>query len=60
MTRVFRTGKLHTGDTVCDVDDERHIGRVEGIRSGAFVTVKWRDTGWVSEVPIEQVRRVPQ
>lgn len=58
MTRVFRSAKLKTGEIVCDIDDERHCGRVEGIRQGAFVTVKWEETGWLTELPIEQVRRI--
>jgi len=32
------------------------LARVESIRSSSFVTVKWRDTGWVSEVPIERLK----
>lgn len=67
MTRLFITPprgrqvgdwiKLRTGDRVYDVADERHIGRVDGIRSGAYVTVRWLETGWISELPIEQVQR---
>ena len=58
MTRIFRDRKLHTGDTVADIDDERHVGRVEAIRSGAFVTVKWLDSGWITELPVERLKRV--
>jgi hypothetical protein len=57
MTRHFRTGKLHTGDLVTDIEDERHVGRVEAIRSSAYATVRWLDTGWTSEVPIERLER---
>ncbi|MGE5166861.1 MAG: hypothetical protein ACM3IH_22920 [Sphingobacteriales bacterium] len=47
--------KLRCGDLVADIADERHIGRVEAIRQGVFVTVRWLDTGWTSEVPIERL-----
>jgi len=58
VTRIFRNAKLHTGDTVADIEDERHVGRVEAIRQGAFAIVKWHDTGWITEVPIERLKRV--
>jgi hypothetical protein len=58
MTRIFRSPKLHTGDTVADIDDERHTGRVESIRSGAYATVKWHDSEWTSEVPADKLVRV--
>jgi hypothetical protein len=58
MTRHFRNPKLRCGDIVVDIDDERHLGRVEAIRSGAFALVKWSDTGWTSEVPVERLKRV--
>ena len=49
--------KLRCGDLVCDRNDPRHVGWVEVIRHGAFVTVRWLDTGRTSEVPIERLER---
>ena len=49
--------KLRTGYIVIDRDDPRHQGRVEAIRNGAVVVVKW-DNGWTSKVPIEKLERV--
>jgi hypothetical protein len=49
--------KLRCGDLVDRTPDARHIGRVEVIRHGAFVTVRWQDSGWTSEVPIERLER---
>jgi hypothetical protein len=58
MTRHLRNPKLRCGDIVADTDDERHVGRVEAIRHGAFALVRWHDSGWTSEVPIVRLRRV--
>jgi len=49
---------LQTGDTVVDLDDERHEGRVDSVRSGYWVTVIWTETGWCSEVPLRRLRRL--
>lgn len=56
--RVSDWMKLRCGDLVTDRHDGRHVGRVEVIRHGAFVTVRWSDTGWTSEVPIERLERI--
>lgn len=63
-----RTGdwmKLNCGDRVVERDlwdeherDGRHVGRVEAIHHGAFVVVKWEETGWVSMLPLAYVRKV--
>lgn len=50
--------ELHCGDHVCDVGDVRHTGRIEAILSGNLAKVKWADTGWISFVPTEFLRRV--
>jgi hypothetical protein len=49
--------RLQTGDRVVDLDDERHEGRVEGVRQGYFVAVRW-DNGWHSTVPLDRLRRI--
>jgi hypothetical protein len=51
--------KLNLGDRVRERDDPRHEGRLEAIRHGTVAVVKWADTGWTSEVPIERLERVP-
>jgi hypothetical protein len=62
MTRFNRQGgdwmKLRCGHLVTDREDGRHVGRVEAIRHGAFVTVRWLENGWRSELPISRVERV--
>jgi hypothetical protein len=50
--------KLRCGDLVTDRHDPRHVGRVEVIRHGAFVTVRWLDSGWTSELPTERLERL--
>jgi hypothetical protein len=40
--------KLQCGDRVIE-DGGRHEGRVEQIRNSDVVTVRWLDTGWLSE-----------
>jgi hypothetical protein len=47
---------LHCGDTVIDVRDPRHFGRVERIHWGT-ATVKWDMTGWLSNHPVENLRK---
>jgi hypothetical protein len=49
--------KLRCGDLVADRDDSGQVGRVEVIRHAAFVTVRWLDTGWTTELPIERLLR---
>ena len=51
--------KLRCGDLVTDRYDPSHVGRVEAIRHGAFITVRWLDSGRASEVPIERLERNP-
>lgn len=58
MTRHFRNPKLRCGDIVVDTDDERHVGRVEAIRHGAFALVVWIDSGSRSEVPLVRLKRL--
>ena len=53
--RVSDWMKLRCGDLVTDRHDDRHVGRVEAIRHGAFALVRWQN-GWVSEVPIQSLR----
>jgi hypothetical protein len=40
--------RLPYGDRVREPDGH-YVGRVEAIHHGAFVKVKWEDTGWISE-----------
>lgn len=50
--------QIEAGDTICDIDDKRHIGCVEAIHSNVSVAVKWLDSGWITELPIKQVRHI--
>jgi hypothetical protein len=50
--------KLACGDRVRERDDPRREGRVEAIRNSSVAVVKWGDSGWTSEVPIERLERV--
>jgi hypothetical protein len=54
--RVDSWTKLNTGDLVSEIDG-RHIGRVEAI-IGYSVRVKWRDSGWISDLPLDKIVRV--
>lgn len=47
---------LHCGDRVCDKYEPRHVGRVEAIKWGSVVVVRWQN-GWISELPILWVRK---
>lgn len=48
---------LHCGDLVYDVADPRHFGRVGAIRNGYEAKVVWEGTGWISWVPIRDLRK---
>lgn len=74
MTRFSdrpRTGdwmKLNCGDTIREIiapkteerEEElgRHVGVVRAIHHGAFVIVKWEDSGWISQLPLASVRKI--
>jgi len=49
--------KLRCGDVVREVDG-RHTGRVEAIHHGAWVRVRWHESGWISMLPLGSVTRV--
>jgi hypothetical protein len=36
----------------------RHVGRVEAILHGAFVSVRWVDGGALTDLPLADVERV--
>jgi hypothetical protein len=48
--------KLGLGDLVRERDG-RHVGRVEAIHWSNTVKVRWLETGWVSEVPLNEIER---
>jgi len=56
--RVGDWMRLSCGDLVADKNDPRHVGRVEAIISGATVKVRWRDTGWISYLPLDHLDRI--
>jgi hypothetical protein len=63
--RVNDWMKLNCGDFVVERDthdqhgrDGRHVGRVEAVHHGAFVKVRWLDTGWISELRLGDVRKL--
>jgi hypothetical protein len=47
------------GDKVFDVQDDRHIGTLEGVVFG-YATVTWDETGWKSVVPRARLRHAEQ
>ena len=52
--------RLNCGDTVCAIDDPRHHGRLEAIHNSATVKVKWEGTGWISYLPMQDIRKVDE
>jgi hypothetical protein len=52
--RVSDWLKFRCGDLVTDRHDAQ-VGRVEVIRHGAFVTVRWLNTDLATELPIERL-----
>jgi hypothetical protein len=55
--RVGDWMKLNCGDHVREKDG-RHEGRVEAILHGAWVIVKWDESGWKSELALSDVEIV--
>jgi hypothetical protein len=50
--------RFHCGDVVCDMGDERHIGRINSIWSTCLAKVYWIETGWFSIIPLNRLRRM--
>ncbi len=48
---------IRIGMLVYDVADERHIGRVERISWSTTARVRWLETGWLSDVPVSDLRK---
>ncbi|MBO0718952.1 MAG: hypothetical protein J2P55_16700 [Rhizobiales bacterium] len=46
------------GRDVYDVADPRHIGVLVAIESSVRGIVRWHDTGWKSNVPLDDLRAV--
>lgn len=46
----------HSGDRVIDIDDPRHVGRLESVILG-MARVTWDNTKWISSIPFENIRR---
>jgi len=50
--------RLRCGDRVTEREG-RHVGRVEMIEHGAWIWVRWEETGWLSRLPLGDLVRVP-
>lgn len=48
--------RLNVGDKVRE-HDGRHIGRVEAIFNSALVKVRWDDSGWFSELSLNELTK---
>jgi hypothetical protein len=49
---------IRIGDRVALKDDPRHVGRVEAVFASRTIRVKWQDTGWVSDVEVDEIEKV--
>jgi len=49
--------KLSCGDRVRERDG-RHIGRVQAIHWSRTVVIQWEDSGWLSELALNEIERV--
>jgi hypothetical protein len=49
--------RARIGDPVFDVADPRHVGRIVRINWTTTARVRWLDTGWYSDLPIQDLRR---
>lgn len=49
--------ELKIGRTVCCKDDPRHVGVIRAVVHGLY-KVQWCDTGWISFVHAEEIRRL--
>ena len=48
---------IAVGDRVYHLEDERHVGRLRRIDWGE-ARVEWEETGWLSDLPYDELRRV--
>lgn len=53
-----RSVKIRLRDLVYDQCDQRHAGHVEAITNTSYVIVRWLETGWLSELPSRDIRKV--
>ncbi len=53
----YWSNAIRIGMHVYDVADPRHIGRVERIAWSTTARVRWQDTGWLSDVPVTDLRK---
>jgi len=54
----MRDWQLHIGDTVYQVYDPTHIGRIIRIEWSHRASVRWLDTGWITDdIEIAELRR---
>lgn len=49
--------RLNTGDRVREREG-RHVGRVQAIHWSRIVVVQWEDSGWLSELRLEEIERL--
>jgi len=57
MQADYARVRFHCGDTVCDVHDPVHVGRLEAVRHSSVAKIRWHGTGWVSEIPLGRLRK---
>ena len=56
MTRCW-SKHVEIGDQVYSVNDPRHVGRIVMITWSHTATVRWNDSGWISDEKMENLRR---
>ena len=54
MTTVSDWMRLNCGDRVHEIDG-RHTGTVKAILHGSYARVVWDDTGWISDIALEDI-----
>lgn len=46
---------FRSGDTVCQICDPRHEGRVRAVFNSLIIRVQWSETGWLSDLPAREL-----
>lgn len=55
--RVADWIRFRCGDVVYDKADPRHVGVVTAVRNGYSARVVWEETGWISWVPLNDLKK---
>lgn len=54
---TIRFRRFPLGVVIFATDDPRHLGEVIRNNSNYWYLIRWRDTGWISELTADEIER---